>query len=75
MRPDGYTITPASYAKGQFAVRLPKGDGYKGRADRLLEALNFRYTHRCNAYIGSPSKVRKFEKLYADGWDASYFSR
>lgn len=76
MRPDGYTISPARYAKGgQLAVHLPKGDGWKGRAERLLCALNFRYTNRCNAFIGSPTKVLKFEKLYADGWDASYFSR
>lgn len=71
----GYTVTPARYAKGQMAVRLPDGDGYKTRAERLLCALNFRYTNRCRAFIGSPSKVRRFEQLYADGWDASFVSQ
>jgi len=70
-----YAVTPAHYAKGQMSVRLPKGDGFKGRAERLLCALKFRYTNRCRAFIGSPSKVQKFEKLYAEGWDASFFSR
>jgi hypothetical protein len=37
-----------------------------------LEALNFRYTGRENGYVGSPSKVKKFEKMMADGWDATY---
>lgn len=70
-----YTIGGARYAKGQMAVQIARGGENKGRAERLLCALNFRYTSRECSYIGSPSKVRKFEALYAAGWDASFFSR
>lgn len=71
-----YSIGAAQYAgrwngKPQKAVRCPSSTGYKTRAARLVEALKGRYSHRERAYIVSPAKAAKFEKLYADGWDAS----
>lgn len=70
--PDAYTITPARYSKGNFAVVCPSTNGLKSRAARLIgDGLNCRHSGRERAYIASPSKVRKFEKLYAEGWDAS----
>jgi hypothetical protein len=68
----GYTITPARYAKGQMLVRCPSGDGYKTRAARLIgDGLKCRFSGRCGGYIASPAKARRFERLYAEGWDAS----
>jgi hypothetical protein len=74
--PDGklYTVQPARYAKGQILVQtVPNGTGLKIREDRLLCALNCRYTHRERGYVCSPSKVRKFEHYLAEGWDATIF--
>lgn len=70
-----YTIQPARYAKGMMLVRTSDGSGYKTRAARLIgDGLRCRYTGREGGYVASPSKVRRFEKLYAEGWDASSFS-
>lgn len=70
-----YVVSNARYAKGQMAVRVTAdGSGLKNRADRLLGALRVRYSNRERAHIIPPSKLRKFEKLYADGWDANFFS-
>lgn len=68
-----YTISEARYSKGMMLVRpTSNGSGYKTRAARLIgDGLNCRYTGRENAYVASPSKVAKFERLYAAGWDAS----
>lgn len=70
-----YSVGDARYAKGQKAVRVESTDsGMKNRAERLLGALRVRHSGRERAYIIPPSKLRKFEKLYADGWDANFFS-
>lgn len=72
-----YSITPARYAgrwnsKPQFIVRCPSNDGYKTRAARLIgDGLNGRWSGREGGYVVSPTKVTKFERLYAEGWDAS----
>jgi hypothetical protein len=67
-----YTIGNARYAKGKKAVRCPSSDGWKTRAARLAARLaNDRYTNREQAYIMSPSAAVRFERLYAEGWDAS----
>lgn len=66
-----YSISPARYAKGMMIVHCPSTDGYKTRAAYLACALKARYTNRCNGYVMSPAKARKFEVLYADGWDAT----
>jgi hypothetical protein len=68
---DAYTIAPARYSKGDFAIRCPSDTGLKTRAARLIgDGLNCRHSGREKAYIASASKVKKFEKLYAAGWDA-----
>lgn len=71
-----YTHGFARYAKGQVAVRPSRdGSGWKGRIDRLCEALNARWSGREGAYIMSWTKARKLELLVAAGWDAGYFGR
>lgn len=67
-----YTISNARYSKGKRAAYCPSPDGYKTRAARLAERLaNYRYTGRENAYILSPTAADRFERLYAEGWDAN----
>lgn len=75
-----YTISPAKYAgrwngKPQLAVRCPSDDMFKSRAARIMGALNARYSGRERAYIVSPAKAAKFERLFAEGWDGNTFSR
>jgi hypothetical protein len=53
-------------------VRAPSFTGWKTKTARLLEALKFRYSHREGAYIGSPSKVAKFEQYCRAGWDVDW---
>ena len=66
-----YCVSIARYSKGNFLVRCPSPDNYKTRASRLIgDALKCRWTNREGGYVASPSKLRRFEKLYADGWDA-----
>lgn len=74
-----YSIKPAKYAgrwngKPQMAVSCPSADIFKSRAARIMGALNARYSGRENAYIVSPAKAAKFERLFAEGWDASTWS-
>jgi hypothetical protein len=74
-----YTIRPAKYAgrwnnKPQMAVSCPSADGFKSRAARIMGALNARYSGRENAYIVSPAKAAKFERLLAEGWDGNTWS-
>jgi hypothetical protein len=72
MQAADYTIGEAKYAKGMMAVRCPGKDGWMTRAGRLAQSLaRGRYTHREGAYIMSPTRARKFETLYAEGWDGS----
>lgn len=69
-----YTVTPARYAKNMMAVHCPSdGSGWKTRAHYLCCALRGRYSGRENAYILSPTKARRFEHLYRQGWNASPF--
>jgi hypothetical protein len=71
-RARGFTVEEARYAQGMMAVRPTDNIGdFKGRAARLLEHLRGRWSNREHAYIISPSKVMKLEKLYAAGRDAS----
>lgn len=70
-----YTTTPARCPAGSFVVRCPSSNGFKTRAARLIgDGLNCRYSHREGGYIASATKVRKFEALYAEGWDASFIT-
>lgn len=72
-----YMITPARYAKGKMIIRpTSDGSGYKTRAARLAEAkgIGGRWVNRSGGYTVSPTAARKFEKLYAEGWDASFIT-
>lgn len=67
-----YTHGRARYAKGMVALRVHDSvGGFMGRAARLAQALKGRWSGREHAYILSPSKLRRFEELYAAGWDAA----
>jgi hypothetical protein len=70
-----YTTQQARYAKGQHLVRPVNSDGTKGRAERLLCALNCRWTNRERGFVVSPSKLKRFEQFFADGWDACFFTK
>ena len=67
-------MSRARYAKGMMLIRTRSTTGMKSRADRLLSALNCRYTNRERGYICSPAKLAKFERLFNAGWDANFFS-
>lgn len=75
-----YSIAPARYAgrhngKPQMAVRCASDGLFKTRAMRLIgDGLKGRYSNREHAYIVSPTKAAKFERLFAEGWDASSFT-
>jgi hypothetical protein len=71
--PTDYTILPARHAKGKMKIQCRNdGTGYKNRCHRVAEALaRGRYTGRENAYILSPAAAKRFERLYAEGYDAS----
>lgn len=69
-----YNIAPYGYALNSVSIACPSPDGWKTRAARLAEGLRGRWSHRAGGYIMSPTKAAKFERLYADGWDASYIS-
>ena len=72
----GYSIEPARYVKGKLLVRFAKEEsGLMARAQRILaKGLNCRYTGREMGLVASPSQVRRFEQLYAGGWDACTYS-
>lgn len=75
IRTKPYDVQPARYSKGNNLIRpVPTGNGTKSRAERLLCALRCRYTNRERGYVATPSKTVRFEKLFADGWDANFFS-
>jgi hypothetical protein len=70
-----YFVAPYRYAKNSVVVRCPSPDGYKTRASRLIgDGLRGRYSGRAGGYVVSPTKAAKFERLYAEGWDANGFS-
>jgi hypothetical protein len=57
--------------KPAFAMQCPSPDGYKTRAARLIgDGLNCPWSSR-RGYTVSPAKLKKFLKLYAEGYDAS----
>jgi hypothetical protein len=63
----GYTVFPAHYSKGNFIIRpTDSAGGFKSRASYLCDKLNMRWVNRSRGYVASPSKLRKFEKLYAE---------
>ena len=58
-------------AKPGFAVRCPPSpDGRKTRAARLLGDGLKAPNSRRRGYTATASKFARFEKLYAEGWDA-----
>lgn len=69
-----YTILPARYSKGNMLVQCPSKDSWKTRAARLIEGVGGRYTHREKGYVVSPTKLKKFEIKFAEGWDYSPIS-
>lgn len=70
--PQDYSTRFARYSKGNHIVApLDSISGYKGRASYVLGALNCRYTHREGGYVLSPSKLARFEQMFADGWTAT----
>jgi hypothetical protein len=68
MNTQAYSISPARYAKGKFAVRANDGSGYKCRAAHLAEALGGRWTHRDGGYLLSQSAASDFEAMINSGW-------
>lgn len=66
---------PVNRPKGMFIMRCESTDGFKTRADRLIgDGLNCRWSRQAGGYVVSPSKLKKFEKLFSEGWDASAFT-
>jgi len=72
-----YRISRARYARRYLIIHCtPRGDGYKGRTERLLhDGLGCRYTSREHGYIISVPKAEQFVLLHADGWDANTISK
>lgn len=47
--------------------------GLKGRASRLAEACNGRWSHRAHGYVlSSRKRLDLFRQLYAAGWDGGW---
>ena len=69
-----YTIKDARHAHGMKIIQCYSPDGFKTRAHRLASTknINGKYVHRAGGYCVTPSGAREFERLYAEGWDASY---
>jgi hypothetical protein len=69
-------VTPARYAKGKVAVRIPASDsGFKTRGAHLADALGAKWSNRERAYIMSPARAEKLVTMYDEGWDATTFNR
>jgi hypothetical protein len=66
-----YIIKDARHAHGMKIIQCYSPDGFKTRAHRLASAKG-KYAHRSGGYCVTPSGAREFERLYAEGWDASY---
>lgn len=74
---DDYSIRPARYAKGKMVIKTKSdGSGLKTRAARLAEArgIGGKWVNRSGGYTVSVSAAKRFAKLYAEGWDASYIT-
>lgn len=63
-----YTIHPAKYAKGKFAIYCkPDGSGYKTLAALIISEMpGVTYSNREKSYICSPGHAAKFEKKLAE---------
>lgn len=71
-----FTITPARYAKGKMLIRCPSdGSGMKTRAMCLASAkgIGGRWTNRSGGYVVSKPAAERFQRLYAEGYDASWW--
>jgi len=71
-----FTIGRARYAKGKMVIVCRSdGSGMKTRAMCLASAkgIGGRWSNRCRGYVVSPSAAERFRKLYAEGWDASWW--
>ena len=66
-----YTIEPYRYAKDSVVVKCPSRDGYKTRAARLAYGVGGRWANRARGYVMHPAKAAHFERMYAEGYDAS----
>jgi hypothetical protein len=68
-----YTITDARYrrAGNYVAVACPSDNDFKSRAARLCCAIGAKYVGRYKAYVMTRKRADRFEKLHADGWDAT----
>ncbi len=66
-----FTCAPARYAKGKCSLHITadKSDGWKGPADRLLDALNANWNRR-SGYVIAPSRALLWRALFEAGWDA-----
>jgi hypothetical protein len=54
-------------------VPLDGEGGWKGRAARLAEAMNGRWSHRAGGYVLTSERRRQlFAALYAAGWDGGW---
>jgi hypothetical protein len=67
-----YRVTAHS---GKPGIIPTDGDsGFKGRAARLVEALNGKWTHRSRCYtLCSLARLELFEAMYSTGWDGAVF--
>lgn len=75
MTAPAYTVHGYRYAKGKQCVRpVADGSGWKTRAARLAAACGGRWVHRAGGYLLSAAGVARFERLYAEGWDANGFT-
>lgn len=72
-----YTITPSRYARNKLVIRpTPDGTGLKTRAACLAEckAVNGKWVGRSGGYHVSKRGAKTFEKLFAEGYDASFLT-
>ena len=70
-----YNIASYRYAKGTVVVQpLSDGSGWATRAARLAGSLGGRWVHRAGGYVMTPGKAKKFEALFAAGYDGNLFT-
>ncbi len=73
--PADFTVGMSRYRCNRLAVRIPRVDGFGGRAERLMRGLRAPWSHRERAYLPSEAQFRKFLAMLADGWDCSATTR
>lgn len=66
-----FTCQPCNRPRDKMAIQIvgASPDGFKGPAQRLLDALNARWRHR-GGYALAPSRATLWRKLFIAGWDA-----